>query len=91
MIKDLLGFFPGYMAHPRGRLHLKPNLKVGIIQQQFKAKAGSKTHQEFGLCKLHALQSREEKVSVSLLLGIRVLESQETFWRYSAAIMFLLA
>lgn len=55
MIKDPLGFFPGYMAHPCGRLHFKPKSESGNHTATIQSQA-SKIHQEFCLCKLHALQ-----------------------------------
>lgn len=42
------------------------SLKVGITQQQFKAKPWSTLHQEFCLCKLHALQ-RSGKIGYLLV------------------------
>lgn len=92
MIKDPLGFFPGYVAHPCGRLHFKPKPESGNHTATIQSPATESNTP--GILSLQAACTAEEqgdKVSLSLLLWIRGLESQETFWRYSAAIMFLLA
>lgn len=79
MIKDLLVFFPGYVADPCGRLALQAKIwKWESYSNNSKPShlwSKNKKYQEFCLSNLCALKEWEDNVYISLLLWIRGLGS----------------
>lgn len=69
MIKDPLGFFPGYMAHPCGRLHFKPKSESGNHTATIQSQAMEQnTPRILSLQAPCSAEEWEDKVSISLLL-----------------------